>query len=68
MIAALVDYLDGHEVVKPFANTCIKRLENSIANPFSEESIQWLCTPQVFSKGYDSKHDNCRIARVQYKS
>ena len=51
-IAVLTDYLQCHEVVEPFVDQWIERLEGQIIQIYSKELIQWLCISQVFEKGH----------------
>ncbi|OAG11104.1 uncharacterized protein CC84DRAFT_1047336, partial [Paraphaeosphaeria sporulosa] len=47
-IAVLTDYLQCHEVVEPFVDQWIERLEGKIVHVYSKELIQWLCIFQIF--------------------
>ncbi|KAF2108625.1 hypothetical protein BDV96DRAFT_652565 [Lophiotrema nucula] len=49
-VAALVDYLECHEVVEPFVDKWIEQLKGDITEDYSKELIQWLCISQVFNK------------------
>jgi len=49
--ATLVDYLECHEVVDPFANKWTEQLRENVTRKYSNELIQWLCICQVFNMG-----------------
>lgn len=62
-IAVLVDYLQCHEFMEPFANKCIEQMEGNVPATYSKEFIQWLCVSLVFHKETLFKAVTCTALR-----
>jgi len=49
-IAVLVDYLECHEAVEPYACRWVGNLERYIPRNYSRELVQWICISLVFDE------------------
>ena len=66
MYEVLVDYLESHEVVEPYIERWIEKLEKNVPTTYSTELVQWICISFVFSKE-KLFTDTTRIALRQAK-